>query len=215
MLAKELVLAMLENGESVPKMNQTFFSGLSTAIRNGRWKFQFGHSDLLSRHQWKHEESSLNKTFLCQAMSLSAKKMAAELNTHYERHYDQFYARWKKLEIESDMAVKETDNLETKIRNAWQMRRDLENAQRKGFALFPESNMDVKYITFDASCIASLYRTLDPETWKGKTIANLIHEERDRIFNNLFYMDRVNQLRSGRDYHFRYALYRRMDMEHA
>jgi len=206
MLAKELVLAMLEAGGPIPKLDQSFFSNLSTSIRNGKWAHH-GHDELLQKHKWTDIDPEVSRSFLCQAMSLCARKMAAELNTHYEEHYDRFYARWKK-EFEPDddiFADSDGADLLSKIRNAWRMRRDLENANRRGFALLPEANLDVGYATLDAWCIACFYKSLNPSTCKGKTKSDLVHDMRNEVFGALFDMRRLDGMR-GDAYHFRYSL---------
>ena len=50
MLAKELLLTMLEKGDPLPKLNQGFYSGLYTSLRNGKWKFE-GYDDLLAKRR--------------------------------------------------------------------------------------------------------------------------------------------------------------------
>ncbi len=93
MLAKELLLAKLEAEEALPTLNQSFYSALYTSLRNGKWKYT-GHESLLARR--RAADPGLGSV-MAQVMALAGRKLAAELDTHYRRHYEQFYRRWKRI----------------------------------------------------------------------------------------------------------------------
>ncbi len=125
-------------------------------------------------------------------MALVGKKLAAALDTQYRCHYECCYVRWKRVCLDTvDGKEKDTvfgghfldpdeTQLESLIREAWAMSRDLEAKESHGFALFPETNTQVSYITLDATCIAHYYcllqnplehRARDPEPLEPNPLA--------------------------------------------
>ncbi|MCP4968954.1 MAG: hypothetical protein GY926_27470, partial [bacterium] len=90
MLAKELLLAKLEAEETLPTLNQSFYSALYTLLRNGKWKYT-GHDALLARRRAADPGLS---SVMAQVMALAGRKLAAELDSHYRRHYERVYRRW-------------------------------------------------------------------------------------------------------------------------
>jgi len=205
MLYKELALAMLEDGEDPPEPTHGLFSGLATSVRSGRWRFD-AYDAVLRRHAVPGYEPSVSKTLTCHAMALCARKTAAELKTHYQEHYERFYARWKRLgkEWSDGSPPADGDALTEKIRKARTMRRDLEDAGGRGFALFPEAQLDVRYATLDASCLACVCRAVRPDVCRGKSIADMAAENADEICAELFNVRLVRKLARGR--HFRCSI---------
>ncbi len=216
MLAKELLLAKLAASDPLPALDQCFFSGLYTSLRSGKWKH--GHDAILARH--RVADPGLGGV-MSQVMALAAKKMAAEVDTHYRSHFERFYRRWKRECCEDDQNEDllyfldpEDTRLETLIEAAWAMRRDLEQREARGFALFPEASTQVSYVTLDATCVAYLYRTLHPQsfredgkqpgTTRAKPINDVTAEHGPEIFAELFDLPKIRRMR--RTHHFRYAL---------
>lgn len=235
MLAKELLLAKLKAGEDLPPLDQSFYSALYTSLRNGKWKH--GHDAVLARHRAPDPEL---KSVICQTMTLVARKLAAELDTHYRMHYEKFYRRWKRVflsQVDDDdkserpkakaKAARKEDpryfldpgDKETKlnklVKAAWAMRAELEARQVRGFALFPEAETKVAYVTLDVTCVARLYRSLYPEsfqipgkhpgTTKQKPDNDVAMEHGPEIFAELFDLPRIRRLRRTH-HHFRYSL---------
>ena len=220
MLAKELLLAKLEAGEQLPTLNQSFYSALYTSLRNGKWSH--GYNALLAKR--RVADPGLGSV-MTQAMALAAKKLAAEVDAHYRKHYDRFHNRWSRvffLDAEKQGAGanpykldSERTQLEVLVQAAWAMRRDFEARAVRGFALFPETSAKVSYVTLDATCVAYLYRTLYPQsfrvagkrpgTTKAQPINDVAMEHSETIFEQLFNLAKIRRLRR-RNHHFRYAL---------
>jgi hypothetical protein len=103
MFAKELCLSMLSDGEALPDLNQEFFRGLYMSAcrwerRNGPAPaYESNYEDVVKRHRCRLKEiTTLSSTLVGDAMRYRAKKLAAEIKTHYECHFDSFYRRWDK-----------------------------------------------------------------------------------------------------------------------
>ena len=222
MLAKELLLTMLEKGDPLPKLNQGFYSALYTSLRYGKWEFE-GYDDLLAKR--RVADPGLG-CVMHVVMSYVARQFAAEVDTHYRQHYEKFYKKWKnvcgpdgdkeKKENTVDPYLLDPDEtlLESLVVAAWNMRRDLEAVEARGFALFPERSIKVSYITLDAICIAHLYRQLYPEsfrvpgkrpgTTKAKLIGDVAMEHDEEIFAKLFDLETIRGMR--KTHHFRFSL---------
>lgn len=104
MFAKELYLSMLAAGEdTLPDLNQEFFRGLYMSAcrwerRNGPAPaYESNYEDVVKRHRCRLQEfTTLSPPLVHAAMRYRARKLAAEIKTHYESHYDSFYRRWHK-----------------------------------------------------------------------------------------------------------------------
>ncbi|MCP4083397.1 MAG: hypothetical protein GY743_24525, partial [Planctomycetaceae bacterium] len=221
MLAKELLLTKLEAGERLPTLNQSFFSALYTSLRSGKWNH--GHDALLAQRQV--DDPGLGCVML-QIMALVGKRLAAALDSQYRCHYERFYKRWKRVcgdtvdgeengdVLDDHFLDPQEAQLNELVRHAWLMRRDLEAREARGFALFPESKIQVSYVTLDATCIAYLYRRLypdsfrvpgkRPETTRAKTISDVTADHTPEIFAKLFRLPKIRRLR--RSHQFRYSL---------
>jgi hypothetical protein len=226
MLAKELLLAKLGAGETLPTLNQGFYSALYTSLRSGKWTH--GHPALLAKR--RVADPGLGSV-MTQAMALAAKKLAAEVNTHYRKHYERFFRRWGRVCCDASADDKEAETkangdrqaflldpddtqLGALVQAAWRMRRDLEDREARGFALFPETSAKVSYVTLDAACVAYLYRLLHPQSFRvpgkkpgstrAKPINDVAMEHGPEIFAELFDLPKVHKLR--RTHHFRYSL---------
>ncbi len=215
------MLAKLMAGETLPRLDQGFYSALYTSLRSGKWNH--GHDALLARRLVG--DPGLGSV-MSQVMALVGKKLASELDTHYRRHYERFYGRWKRVCLgtvdgeEKDAVFDghfldpDETQLESLVREAWAMRRDLEVREARGFTLFPETSAKVSYVTLDATCIAHLYRRLHPEayrvpgkrpgTTRAKPINDVTADHGSEIFSELFDLPKVLRLR--RSHHFRYSL---------
>ncbi len=215
------ILAKLMAGETLPRLDQEFYSALYTSLRSGNWNH--GHDALLARR--RVSDPGLGSV-MSQIMALVGKKLAVELDAHYRRHYERFYGRWKRVCLgtvdgeEKDAMFgghfldPDETRLESLVRNAWAMRCDFEAREARGFALFPETSAKVSYVTLDATCIAHLYRRLHPEAYRvpgkrpgttnAKPINDVTAEHGPEIFSELFDLPQVRRLR--RSHHFRYAL---------
>ena len=229
MLAKELILRKLERDEQLPSMNQSFYSALYTSMHRGVWKH--GHDDILKKRKI---ESPASLTLMSQMMSLATNKMAAEVKTHYQEHYERFYNRWRKMrELGKDEKGNlvhdvshhldpEKTSLEVLIRSAWKMLRDFEDGELRLFALLPETKTDVSYVTFDPRSICLIFKSLYPEdplcsylkvsgqaetghSTRNYNVADLTLFSGPQIFERLFNMKYINKLR-GKDHHFRFSL---------
>ncbi len=200
MLVKELLLAKLEANEKLPQLDQNFYATITTALKYGKWAH--GHNNILLRRT-APEEYVKQKSVLPQATSLVARKLAAELKTHYETHYERFYRRWKKVtDAKNDnnehFLDPSTALLNDLVKSAWCMRRCIEDAGERGFALFPESKMRIGFVTLDSMCIGSIFKQLYREKCKdssGKIIPTneLVALQRERVFGELFSTYRVEK----------------------
>ncbi len=215
------MLAKLMAGETLPRLDQEFYSAPYTSLRSGKWNH--GHDALFARR--RVGDPGLGSV-MSQLMVLVGTKLAAEIDTHYRHHYERFYGWWKRVclgtvDSEEKDAVfgrhflgPDEARLESLFRDAWAMRRDLEAREARGFALFPETSAKVSYVTLDATCIAHLYRRLHPEAYRvpdkrpgitrAKPINDVTAEHGPEIFSELFNLPQVRRLR--RSHHFRYAL---------
>ena len=230
MLAKELLLRKMEAGEDLPLINQSFYRSLYYAMYRRTW--DRGHDDLLDKYKVvKPTDTSLMVT----VMDFAARRLAAEIKTHYQEHYERFYMRWRKMK---ELGKDESGNLihraayhldpsstqvEKLVQAAWEMLRDFEDADHRRFALFPEAKMDVSYITLDSACIAYIFKSLFPDhdychekqvTLNGNDTvtrrnklsnANMAYEHGREIFAQLFDMKYINRLR-GKEHQFRYTI---------
>jgi hypothetical protein len=229
MLAKELVLTKLAAEETLPAMDQSFYSRLYTSIRSGSW--DHGHDELLTKRQ--AEDPGLGSV-MGQVMGLAGRRLAAEVATHYRSHYERFYRRWLRacnqackddaldsvlksrlvLSLDENQARFKLDADTTEpnqlLRPAWTMRGDLEAVGVRGFALFPETKVRISYLSLDARCVAYIFRSMHshsflvPGTSRKKGIADVAMEHGKEIFAEVFKMDKVTGLR--RNHHFRYSL---------
>ena len=224
LLHKALALAKLEAGEDLPTMNQSYFSGLYTRLRKGEWTY--GHDHVLQRHRIRIERKDLVCPLaMTQIMSSQGRFMAAELRTHVQQHYERFYLRWRKsLQIPQDNLRHFLDpnvtSVEVLLKHMWEMRRDMEQQELRGFAIFPESSVNVGYIHMDATTIVALYCKLYREKCRGEDgnlipLDKLVNQRCEQIFEELFHMDRIRKCRRIRmdripDYrgqhHFRHSL---------
>lgn len=211
MLANELILRKLECTETLPILNQSFYSGLATSIRSGKWSH--GHDEILAK--WKVEDPKLG-TALTQAMALVAKALAGSAKTHYSLHYERFYRTWKRISNPEETDKRyffdpDGENLTTLIHSAWCMLKDIESVGRKTYALLPEAQCSVGYITIDNTCVVSLYKKLYPSmcpkdrNGNTKPINDLSIENGPGIFDQLFFMKRISNMRK-KPYGFRYSL---------
>jgi hypothetical protein len=212
MLAKELLLTMLEHGSPLPALDQTFFAGLYVSMWRGRWVHGWDH--ILARHRTSKADG-VSGTVMSQAMATVAIRLSAAVDTHIGQHYDAFYCKWKRStnfqgDINAhhlDATVAETNVL---LRSMWKMRRDMEDAEGRGFALFPETSSKVSYVTLDGTCITQLFKQLHPEACRtadghAKSAGTLLFEDGERIFNSIFFLDRVRALRSNHFFRFSVA----------
>ncbi len=145
LLAKELVLTKLDASEELSILDQRFYSALYTSLRSGKWKH--GHEHILARR--RIPDPGLGPV-MSQAMSLAAKKLAAEVETHLCMHYERFYHRWhkcteRKKDDHNNPNCLDPDTVSTTelLRGAWCMRRDLKTLPNSpcGFALMPEASL--------------------------------------------------------------------------
>ncbi len=205
-------------GEKLPRVTKKFKSDLAKSLVSGRW--EHGHDEILMKYKVKRPK--LRGTLMTQAMSLAARKLAAELDCHYRKHYDRFYKRWKKAkDIDKEdnanehFVDPEDAELVELIKHSWMMRRDMEDAEAKAFALFPESKIAMSYVTLDSVCITQIYKILhptmciahNPDTRKDVpiTTGDLSMLHRKRIFRTLFHMKTVHALKHRR-FHFTYSM---------
>ena len=116
-----------------------------------------------------------------------------------------------------------TTDLHILIRAAWKMHKELVGGGRYAFALFPECNVGVNYVTLDAICITQLYKAIFPDDplcrsatefymkKNGKKVfytldKGPLRKERGHvIFKKLFNVNYIKKLHS-KDQFFRYSL---------
>lgn len=232
MLAKELLLRKLGGNEEMPLPNQSFYTSLYYAMYRGTW--EYGHDELLAKYR---VDEPGDVSLMVAVMNFAGKRFASELKTHYQEHYERFYLRWRKMmELGKDDSGNlihhpeyhldpSTTPLNVLVKAAWGMLRDLEDANKRPFALFPEAKMDVSYITLDSSCIAYIFKSLFPThsycykeekqvvlKTKGLVMrkyklknADMAHLHGREIFGKLFNMAYINKLR-GKEHQFRYTI---------
>ncbi len=136
---------MLELGSPLPALEQTFFAGLYVSMWRGRWVHDWDH--ILARHRTSKADG-VSGTVMSQAMATVAIQLSAAVDTHVGQHYDAFYSKWKRSTNfqgdnnahHLDATVAETNVL---LRFMWKMRRDMEDAEGRGFALYPETSSKV------------------------------------------------------------------------
>ncbi|MCP3884239.1 MAG: hypothetical protein GY700_01960, partial [Propionibacteriaceae bacterium] len=183
-----------------------------TSLRSGKWNH--GHDALLAQRQVADPDLG---SVMSQIMALVGKGLAAVLDTHYRCYYERFYKRWKRVcgdtvdgEEDRNLDPQKTQ-LNELVRHAWCMCRDLE---ARGFSLFSESQIQVSYVTLDATCIAYLYRRLyphffrvpgkRPEPTRAKSISDVTADHTPEIFAKLFRLPKIRRVR--RSHQFRYSL---------
>ena len=160
------------------------------------------------------EHPKRTRGVLAQAFSLAARRMATSIENHYQKHYERFYRRWKKATTAEDdenaffLDPDEVGDLRVLIKAAWKMRRELENKDDRGFALFPEPKMNMSYVTLDATCLVRLYKQLERkgcQDFDGKMITDgdlsILHCE--RVFASLFCLRGIRKLAQNK--HFRFS----------
>lgn len=196
LLHKDLILTKLAAGEALPIMDNKYFSALYTSVRNTKlWRFN--HPEVLARHRFALPPLVCPGAMRA-IMSIQARSMAAALKTHIQTHFDTFHSRWcRTFQINANVSHHNVDltrlSSEELLPHLWEMRKDLEEENKKGYTLLPECAHDIGYIWLDTTAVASLYDCLYPELRKGDQPIdyNLWVDQRYRkIFKDLFFMRR-------------------------
>ena len=120
-------------------LNQTFYRNMYTSMYRGTWNY--GHNDLLTKYK---VDKPGDRTLMVRVMDLASRRFAAELKTHYQEHFEQFYLKWRKMKglgkDESGRLIHKAEYhldpedapLNDLIHAAWQMLGELEEVRRPG-----------------------------------------------------------------------------------
>ena len=164
-----------EEREELPALDNVYFSHLFTALRGkAKWKYGAEYDDLLELHHIAPPDFNVSPAAMTQIMGENAIRCAAELKTHIQTHYTKFYKRWLKWRLkmspdgpdgfDKDNTRQNPNNLDPKttdinilIKCLYKMSQSLENANVRGFNIFPEARIDANYITFSPTTIIAMF----------------------------------------------------------